>query len=101
MPRRRRAPRQRSHGRSRGKRPRAQKARGASAKSLDKVRTFALDMEEPLNDAADFVLALRLIGYGLMLHDNHDGNAIAAIAAAASERLDAAKAKWERMFKAA
>jgi hypothetical protein len=88
MPRTKRAP---------GKRPRAHD----TAKSLAKVRGFAVDMEVPLNEASDFVSALRLIGNGLAADYNNDGRAIAAAAWAASQRLDALRDIWDRMFKAA
>jgi hypothetical protein len=87
MPRTKRAP---------GKRPRARD----TAKSLAKVRGLAVDMEVPLDEAADFVLALRLIGNGLIADYNNDGRAIAAVAWAASQRLDALRDIWDRMFKA-
>jgi hypothetical protein len=68
---------------------------------LKRVVHLAFDMEEPLNAAADFVRALRLIGDGLMLHDDTDGRAIAATAWAASDRLDALRAAWKGVLQAA
>ena len=88
MPRTRRAP---------SKRSRAYDA----ARSLAKVRDLAVDMEEPLNEASDFVLALRLMGNGLVADHDSDGRAIAAAAWAASLRLDALRDIWDRMFHAA
>lgn len=43
-----------------GKRLRVKNTR----KSLAKLRALALDMEEPLTEAAGFLVALQLIGYG-------------------------------------
>jgi hypothetical protein len=80
-----------------GKRPRAHD----TVKSLAKVRDLAVDMEEPLNEASDFVMALRLIGNGLVADHNSDGRAIAAAAWAASLRLDALRDIWDRMFNVA
>jgi hypothetical protein len=88
MPRTKRAP---------GKRPRARD----TAKSLAKVRDLAVDMEVPLNEASDFVSALRLMGNGLVADYNNDGKAIAAAAWAASQRLDALRDIWDRMYAAA
>jgi hypothetical protein len=65
-------------------------------KSLDKVCSLTLDMEVPLRDATQFVLALRLIGHGLTAHDNEEGAAVAAIAWAASDRLDALRETWNK-----
>ena len=58
-------------------------------------------MEVPLNEASDFVLALRLIGNGLVADHNCDGRAIAAAAWAASQRLDALRDIWDRIYAAA
>jgi hypothetical protein len=72
-----------------------------AATSLEKVRAIAFDMEEPLNEALDFVVALRLIGNGLIANHDDDGRAIYTIAWAASERIETLKEKWERIFRAA
>jgi hypothetical protein len=77
-----------------GKRLRAKDAR----KSLAKVRALALDMEEPLTEAAAFLVALQLIGYGLSANRDNGGDAVSTIARATSERLDALKDLWDRMF---
>jgi hypothetical protein len=71
------------------------------AAPLEKVRAIAFDMEEPLNEALDFVVALRLIGNGLIANHDDDGRAIFTIAWAASERIAVLKEKWEGIFKAA
>ena len=69
--------------------------------SMSKVRSLALDIEEPLNDAADHVHALRLIGHGIMLDDAAEGRAIATIAWAASDRLDRLRTIWKQLHKTA
>jgi hypothetical protein len=48
----------------------------------------ALDIEEPLREAADFVLALRQIGHGMIAMNDEEGRAVGAVACAAAERLD-------------
>ena len=47
--------------------PRARRAsrKRSRASSLAKVRALAFAMEEPLNEAIDHVVALRLMGWGL------------------------------------
>lgn len=55
-----------------------------------------LELEEPLMDAIDYTQSLRLIGYGLLRHDDETGRAIIAVASAASDRLDELKARWTR-----
>ncbi len=47
-------------------------------------------------DAIDYAQSLRLIGYGLLRHDDETGRAIIAVASAASDRLDELKARWNR-----
>jgi hypothetical protein len=86
MPRTRRAP---------GKRSRVQ----ASAKTPRKIAHRALDMEVPLNDAMEFVQALRMIGDGMVADDNDDGRPIAAVARAALNRLDDLKRAWVGVIK--
>lgn len=61
---------------------------------LKKVMGFALDMEEPLNDAMEFVLALQMIGDGMMADYDDKGRPIAAVARAASRRLQALENAW-------
>jgi hypothetical protein len=80
--------------RASGKRLRVKNAE----KSLAKVRALALDMEEPLTEAAAFLVALQLIGYGLSANRDNGGDAVSTIARATSERLDALKDLWDRMF---
>ena len=84
-------PRTRRASRTRSRAP-------SPAKRLAKVRALVFDMEEPLNEAIDYVVALRLIGCGLAALDNDNGRAILATAWAVSKRLDALKALWGRML---
>ena len=58
----------------------------------------ALDIEPPLREAAAFVQALRLIGHGLMEGQDEEGRAIATVAQAASERLDAVTEVWDGLI---
>jgi hypothetical protein len=74
--------------------PRKKPPRNAAA-ALDKVHALALDMELPLEDLADLIHALRLIGYALEPDGNHDGRPIAALAAAATDKLEAVKERWD------
>jgi hypothetical protein len=76
-------------------------AQSKAAKSLERVCSLTLDMEEPLRDARHLVLALRLVGHGLAAHDGEEGQAIAALALAAGDRLDTLKQVWDRTCKAA
>jgi len=79
-------------------RPASRKRSRAPAKRLTKVRAFAFVMEEPLNEAIDHVVALRLIGCGLSALDNDHGRAILATSWEASKRLDRLKELWRRIF---
>jgi hypothetical protein len=80
--------------RASGKRLRVKNAE----KSLAKVRALALDMEEPLTEAAGFLVALQLIGYGLSANRDNGGDAVSTIARATSARLDVLRDLWDRMF---
>jgi hypothetical protein len=83
------APRRRA-----GKRVRARKP-------TRRLISLALDLEEPLNDATDFVRALRLIGQGLLEDDIDNGRAVYAAAWMAFDRLEDLRAAWRRLIKAA
>ena len=63
-----------------------------------KIIDRALDVEPPLRDAAAFVQALRLIGHGLLDGQDEEGRAIATVAQAASERLDAVTEVWDALI---
>ncbi len=83
--------------------PRTGKA--TKRRQLEKVLSAtlgrALDMEVPLNDAMHFVLALRLIADGMDTDRDDNGRAIAAVARAALQRLDAVEGAWSGLVKAA
>jgi hypothetical protein len=72
-----------------------------AAKSLERVVSLTLDMEEPLNEAMRFTLALRLMGQGIVLQGGEEGRAVAEVASAVSDRLDKLKATWDRTYKIA
>ncbi len=74
--------------------------RGRLRRRVDKTLRFALDMEEPLNDAMEFVQALRMIGNGMAADYDDNGRAIAAVARAALQRLDALEDAWSGLIKA-
>ncbi len=88
-----------------GAMPRTKKARKRhtrhTANALRATLDRALDMEEPLNDAVEFVQALRIMGDGMVADDDNDGRAIAAVARAALRRLDVLEDVWSRLIKAA
>jgi hypothetical protein len=92
MPRRHRTPGARSP------RGRGRSLRANPAKELARMKSLALDIEEPLNDAADYVLALRLVGEGLIAMHDDTGRAVVTTAWAAAQRLEALREVWERMF---
>ncbi len=80
-----------------GKRPRAK----ATAKVLlEKVVHRAFDLETPLTDTRHLVLALRMIGDGMVADNNDEGLPIAAVARAASKRLDELERVWLGILKA-
>ncbi len=58
----------------------------------------ALDIEPPLREAAALVQALRLIGHGLLDGQDEEGRAIATVAQAASEQLDAVTELWNGLI---
>jgi hypothetical protein len=70
------------------------RAQATARARLKKIMKFALDMEEPLNDAIEFVLALRMIGDGMVADYDDQGRPIAAVARAASRRLQALESAW-------
>jgi len=79
--------------RARGKHSRARKSRRADSSLL-------LDIEEPLRDATHYVEALRLIGHGLVIHDEAGGDAVAALARLAALRLKAVEEVWNKVLEA-
>src|SRR3982074_879649 len=84
MPRRRRAPLQR---------PRA-------PKTVRRAESFCLifRIEEPLTDAINYVQAMYLMGYGLILHHEAGGDAIVALAEETGQRLECVKEIWNEML---
>jgi hypothetical protein len=84
MPRRRRAPAKRPHARK--------TARRAGSFPL------ILGIEEPLTDAINYVQALYLMGYGLVLHHEAGGDAIVALAHETGQRLESVKKIWNEML---
>jgi hypothetical protein len=70
------------------------------AKSLVKMRAFALDMEELLSEIENLVQALRFMGHGMESHHAAEGYPISALACTAAQRLVALRDIWRRMIKA-
>jgi hypothetical protein len=69
-------------------------------RALDHMRRMLLDIDEPLNDAIDYVQSLRLIGGAVLYGYDDSGRAILAVTSAASERLDDLKKIWNRIHAA-
>jgi hypothetical protein len=63
------------------------RARKATRRAGSNLISLLLDIEEPLRDATHTVEALRLVGHGLLLHDNAGGDAVAELARIAAQRL--------------
>ena len=88
MPRTQRAP---------GKGPRAQKT---AETHRAKVAHLAFRMEQPLDEAFDFVRALHLMGFGMMgAVGEGDERAIVTVSHAAEQRLQTAKDAWRGVIK--
>jgi hypothetical protein len=77
--------------------PRARKAKRRAGPNLT---SLLLDIEQPLQDATHTVEALRLVGYGLVLHHEAGGDAVAALAHVAAERLRVVEEKWNEAVEA-
>jgi hypothetical protein len=77
--------------------PRARKARRRAGSNLS---SLLLHIEQPLRDATHVVEALRLVGYGLILHDETGGDAVAALAGIAAGRLQVVEEKWNEVIEA-
>ncbi len=68
-------------------------------KRLHKIRSHALEMEEPLNDLGDQMRALSLICDGLyFMHQEFEARALRAIAFSALRNADALKEKWNKVL---
>jgi hypothetical protein len=78
--------------RARDKRSRARKGKHADPLPL------ILQIEEPLRDAMNYTEALRLMGHGLIAQDDNGGEAVAALAMQAADRLEAVKTIWDKML---
>jgi hypothetical protein len=83
--------------------PRASRAprRRARAPNAKLIMSRALDIEEPLREAMDFVHALKQIGNGIMTLNEDDGRPIVAVAGAAGERLDRLHDAWLGLLRVA
>ena len=77
--------------------PRARKAKRHAGSNLI---SLLLDIEQPLQDATHTVEALRLVGHGLVLHDNAGGDAVAELARIAAERLRDVEERWKEVLEA-
>lgn len=84
--------------------PRARRARDKRSRARKPPRrahsSLLLDIEEPLRDATHYVEALRLIGHGLVIHDETGGDAVAALARLAALRLKAVEEVWNKVLEA-
>jgi hypothetical protein len=70
------------------------------AKSLVKMQSVALDMDELLSEIENLVQALRFIGHGMESHHADQDYPISALACIAAQRLVALREIWKRMIKA-
>ena len=77
--------------------PRARKPTRRAGSSLI---SLLLHIEQPLRDATHVVEALRLVGHGLVLHDNAGGDAVAELARIAAERLQVVEDTWNKVLEA-
>jgi predicted ATPase len=62
------------------------------------LTSLLLHIEQPLRDATHVVEALRLVGYGLVLHDHAGGDAVAELARIAAERLQVVEDMWNEVL---
>jgi hypothetical protein len=77
--------------------PRARKAKRRAGSSLI---SLLLDIEQPLRDATHTVEALRLVGHGLVFHDQAGGDAVAELARIAAGRLQDVEDMWKKVLEA-
>jgi hypothetical protein len=75
-------------------------ARKATRRAGSNLTSLLLHIEQPLRDATHVVEALRLVGYGLILHDEAGGDAVAALAGIAAGRLQVVEEKWNEVVEA-
>jgi hypothetical protein len=76
------------------------RARKAKRRARSNLTSLVLDIEQPLQDATHTVEALRLVGHGLVLHDNAGGDAVAELARIAGERLRVVEERWNKVLEA-
>jgi hypothetical protein len=77
-----------------------QPARKAKYGAGSKLFSLLLDIEQPLRDATLTVEALRLVGHGLVLHDEAGGDSVAELARVAGERLRVVEEMWKKVREA-
>jgi hypothetical protein len=85
---------------SRRPRKASPRARKATRRAGPNLTPLLLRIEQPLRDATHVVEALRLIGYGLILHHEDGGDAVAALAHIAAGRLQVVEEKWNEVLEA-
>jgi hypothetical protein len=68
---------------------------------LEEISRRAFDLETPLTDTRHLVLALRMIGDGMVADNNDEGLPIGAVARAVIGRLDDLERGWLRILKTA
>jgi hypothetical protein len=74
----------------------------ATAKALlEEISRRAFDLETPMTDTRHLVLALRMIGDGMVAENNDEGLPIAAVARAVVGRLDELEQRWIGILKTA
>jgi hypothetical protein len=76
------------------------RARKAKRRAGSNLTSLLLDIEQPLRDVTHTVEALRLVGHGLLLHDNAGGDAVAELARIAAQRLQVVENGWNKVLKA-
>jgi len=78
--------------------PRDRQKRAPKAKRRSEPFPLILEIEPPLIDAINYAEALRLMGQGLVLHDETGGDAIVALAWETTQRLATVKKIWNKML---
>jgi hypothetical protein len=74
------------------------RARKAKRRAGSNLISLLLDIEQPLRDATHTVEALRLVGHGLVMHDEAGGDAVAELARIAAERLRVVEGTWKEVL---
>jgi hypothetical protein len=82
------------------RRARKPRARNPKRRAASNLSALLFDIEQPLRDATLTVETLRLVGHGLVLHDNAGGDAVAELARIAAERLEVVEDMWNRVLEA-